>query len=86
MELPGRLEVGGGAWYVGDRTNNNTAQRTAPGYWVVDATAARPVGRHLTLRLKASNLADAEYIDRVGGGHFIPGPGRSILLTGDVGF
>ena len=86
VDLPWRLEVGGGAWYVGDRTNNNTAQRTAPGDWVIDATAARPIGRHLTLRLKGSNLADESYIDRVAGGHFVPGPGRSVLLAADVGF
>ena len=86
VDLPWRLEVGGGAWYVGDRTNNNSAQRTAPGYWVIDATAARPIGRHLTLRVKGSNLADESYIDRVGGGHFVPGPGRSVLLMADVGF
>ncbi len=86
VQLPGRFEVGGGAWYVGDRTNNNAGQRTAPGYWVIDATAARPIGRHLTLRLKGGNLADESYIDRVGGGHFVPGPGRSVLLTADVGF
>ena len=86
VQLPGQFEVGGGAWYVADRTNNNSGQRTAPGYWVIDATAARPIGRHLTLRLKGSNLADESYIDRVGGGHFVPGPGRSVLLTADVGF
>ena len=37
-----------------------------------------PVTDTLTLRLNASNLADEEYIDRVGGGHFIPGPGRRL--------
>jgi catecholate siderophore receptor len=86
VQLPGRLEVGGGAWYVGDRTTAFTGLRTAPGYWVLDATAARPIGRRLTLRLKASNLADEPYIDRVGGGHFVPGPGRSVLASADLGF
>jgi catecholate siderophore receptor len=86
VALPARLEVGGGAWYVGERTTAATGLRRAPGYWVIDATAARPVSRHLTLRLKASNLADERYIDRVGGGHFVPGPGRSVLLTADVEF
>jgi catecholate siderophore receptor len=86
VSLPWELEVGGGAWYVGDRTTANTGLRTAPGYWVLDATAAKRVSEHLTLRLKGSNLADEAYIDRVGGGHFVPGPGRSILLMADVGF
>lgn len=86
VRLPGRLEVGGGAWYVGDRTTAFTGLRTAPGYWVIDATAARPISRQLTLRVKASNLADEQYVDRVGGGHFVPGPGRSVLVSADVGF
>ena len=30
----------------------------------------------LTLRLNAYNLADEDYVDRVGGGHFVPGAGR----------
>jgi catecholate siderophore receptor len=41
---------------------------------------------HLTLRLNVNNLADERYIDRVGGGHFIPGPGRSVALTTGIGF
>ena len=86
VQLPGRLEVGGGAWYVGDRTTAFTGLRTAPGYWTIDATAARPISRQLTLRVKASNLADEQYVDRVGGGHFVPGPGRSVLVSADVGF
>lgn len=86
VQLPGRLEVGGGAWYVGDRTTALTGLRTAPGYWVIDATAARPISRQLTLRVKAGNLADERYVDRVGGGHFVPGPGRSVLVSADLGF
>ena len=86
VQLPGRLEVGGGAWYVGDRTTAFNGLRTAPGYWVIDATAARPISRQLTLRLKGSNLADEQYVDRVGGGHFVPGAGRSVLVLADVAF
>jgi catecholate siderophore receptor len=86
VRVPGRLEVGGGAFYVGERYNGNTGLRRAPGYWIFDVTAARAVGERLTLRLKASNLTDAKYIDRVGGGHFVPGPGRSVLLAADIGF
>jgi catecholate siderophore receptor len=85
-QLPRGMQVGGGTQYVGDRFNNNTGARTAPAYWLIDATAAYRVSDQLTLRLNGMNLADKRYIDRVGGGHFIPGPGRSALLTADVGF
>jgi catecholate siderophore receptor len=84
--LPREVEVGGGVQYVGDRFNNNSGVRLAPGYWLVDAMAAYPVNSQLTLRVNAMNLTDKRYIDRVGGGHFIPGPGRSVMLTAGVGF
>jgi catecholate siderophore receptor len=84
--LPRGVEVGGGVQYVGDRFNGNTGARLAPAYWVADAMASYRVSDQLTLRVNALNLANQRYIDRVGGGHFIPGPGRSVMLTTDVGF
>jgi catecholate siderophore receptor len=84
--LPRDVEVGGGAQYVGDRFNSNTGTRTAPSYWVIDAMAAYRVSEQLTMRLNGLNVANERYIDRVGGGHFIPGPGRSVMLTADIGF
>ena len=84
--LPLGVEVGGGTQYVGDRFNSNTGTRTAPGYWVADAMAAYRVTDQLTMRVNALNIANERYIDRIGGGHFIPGPGRSVMLTADVGF
>ena len=41
---------------------------------------------HLTLRVNATNLADTRYVDRVGGGHYVPGPGRAVQVTTSVGF
>lgn len=85
--LPFNLEIGGGAQYVGDRRNNNTdAARIAPEYWRFDATLAYQVNENLALRLNLYNLADKEYIDRVGGGHFVPGEGRSAVLTASLAF
>jgi len=84
--LPRNVEFGGGTQYVGDRFNGNTGARTAPAYWVVDAMASYRVSDQLTLRINGLNLANERYIDRVGGGHFIPGAGRSVMLTTDVGF
>jgi catecholate siderophore receptor len=84
--LPRGVEVGGGAQYVGDRFNGNTGARTAPAYWAVDAMASYRVSDQFTLRVNGLNLANERYIDRVGGGHFIPGAGRSVMLTTDLGF
>ncbi len=86
------LQVGFGAQYVGYRTNGNTnaagtnAVRTAPAYWTLDAMISYRVNDKLSFRLNIYNLADERYIDRVGGGHFVPGPGRSAALTASVKF
>ena len=79
-------ELGGGVRYVGDRFNSNTNARTAPAYWLVDAMAAYAVNSHLTLRLNANNVTDERYIDRIGGGHFVPGDGRLVALNAGVTF
>lgn len=79
--LRGGFELGGGAQFVGDRWSNEGNTRLAPSYWLLDAMASYEVNERLTLRLNALNLADEDYIDRVGGGHFIPGRGRSVALT-----
>lgn len=84
--LPWGLETGGGVQYVGDRFNNTTNTRVAPGYWLFDAMAAWRWNSRFALRLNVNNLADERYIDRVGGGHFIPGASRSVSLTTDIDF
>ena len=66
------------------RNTLNTTE--VPSYTVLSAMAAKDVNRHLTLRFNANNLADAQYVDRVGGGHFIPGAGRSASLTAGFKF
>jgi catecholate siderophore receptor len=78
------LELGGGVRYVGDRFTNNTNTRTAPRYWLIDGMAAYGINQNLTLRLNLNNLADERYIDRIGGGHFIPGDGRLMTLNASL--
>ena len=80
-DLPWGVEIGGGVRYVGKRYTNELNNREIDPYWVTDATIAYDVNRQVTLRLNAFNLFDERFIDQVGGGHFIPGPGRSILAT-----
>jgi catecholate siderophore receptor len=84
FRLPWDTTVGGGVQFM-DAVFRNTLNTTeVPSYTVISAMAAKDISRQLTLRINANNLADAHYVDRVGGGHFIPGAGRSASLT--VGF
>jgi catecholate siderophore receptor len=87
-DLPWNLQIGGGAQYLDSRFSSTVgaARREAPSYVLFDAMAAWNVNKNFTLRLNVYNLADEEYIDRVGGGHFVPGAGRSAVLTASLRF
>ncbi len=80
-ELPFGLEVGGGVRYLGERFTNELNTRRIDDYWVADATLAYEFEGGPTVRLNVFNLFDERYIDQVGGGHFVPGPGRSAIAT-----
>lgn len=80
-QFPRRLTLGGGPRFVGRRFGNNTNTRQVDGYWTLDALASIPVSRHLDLRLNLYNLTNAYYFDRLGGGHLIPGAGRSVVVS-----
>jgi catecholate siderophore receptor len=85
-DLPRGISLGGGANYMDAVFRNATNSAAVPRYWLLNVLASYAVNEHLTLRLNGQNLADTDYVDRVGGGHYIPGPGRQIMLTTDIGF
>lgn len=80
------FEIGAGGQYVGNRTNSTTTVRVAPAYTVYDAMVSYPLSNLLTLRLNVNNLTDERYIDRLSGGHFVPGQGRSVAMTTSLNF
>lgn len=82
--LPKNIGVGGGAQFMDSVFRNATNTASVPSYWLINAMASYEVNTHLTLRMNANNLANEQYIDRVGGGHYIPGPGRQVMLTATV--
>ncbi len=86
LDLPGSVTVGGGARFVGERFNNVSNVRRVGGYWTADLMAEFPLHERLRLRLNAFNLTNEYYFDRVGGGHVIPGPARSLMAGLDFRF
>ena len=80
-KLPVGLELGGGVRYVGERFTNVANTRRIDDYWLADATLAYELTPSTSLRLNLFNLFDERFIDQVGGGHFVPGPGRSAVAT-----
>jgi catecholate siderophore receptor len=84
FELPGGVGLGGGAQYMDSVFRNAANTAVVPSYWLVNATASYAVNTNLTLRFNAANLLDEQYVDRVGGGHYIPGPGRQMIVTATI--
>jgi len=84
--FPWKLTVGGGVQYMDAVFRNATNTTTVPPYWLTSALVSYDVNRHLSLRLNADNLGDVQYVDRVGGGHYIPGPGRAVMISSGFKF
>ncbi|MES2995607.1 MAG: TonB-dependent siderophore receptor [Verrucomicrobiota bacterium] len=87
-DLPAGFQVGLGASYVGARFNSSdeTRRQRAPGYTTFDGLIGYTLNENVSFRLNGYNLFDKEYIDRVGGGHYVPGAGRTIALSADFKF
>lgn len=83
-----KTQVGFGAQYMGERTSSDSSasSRTAPAYWTLDAMLSYKLSEKVSFRLNIYNLADERYVGSVGGGQFVPGPGRSAALTASIKF
>ena len=81
-----RLTLGVGPRFMGRRFGNNTNTRQVDAYGTVDAMASYSINRHVDLRVNVSNMNDAFYFERLGGGHLIPGPSRYALVTTNFRF
>ena len=84
--FPWKLTLGGGLQYMDSVYRNAANSAEVPSYWLANAIGAFDFSSHLTLRVNGNNLFDEEYVDRIGGGHYIPGAGRSVMFSADVKF
>ena len=83
--LPWDVTVGGGAQFMDSVFRNTLNTLRVPSYWLANALLSYRVNETLTLRVNGQNLADHQYVDRVGGGHYIPGPRRQVTVNAEVG-
>lgn len=81
-----RFTLGLGPRFMGKRFGNNINTRFVDSYYTVDVMASYQVNQHLDLRFNVSNLNDAYYFERLGGGHLIPGASRYALVTTNFRF
>ncbi len=85
-DITAALEVGFGIQHVGARWTNEDNTRRARAYTVFDLMVGYRVSDGLALRLNGYNLGDKDYVDQVGGGHYVPGAGRTFMLSADFTF
>ncbi|MGO4712354.1 TonB-dependent siderophore receptor [Bradyrhizobium sp. 2TAF24] len=88
--LPGRLRIGGGAHYVGDRPGDSVNSFTLPSYVVADAFATYET-RHQNLpvlyQLNVKNLFDKVYYPSAVSQYFVAmGDARRVSLSATVKF
>jgi catecholate siderophore receptor len=77
---------GGGPRFVDKRFGNNINTRFVDSYWLIDAVASYKITKNFDLRVNMNNLADKYYIDRIGGGHIVPGAARVITISTGFNF
>lgn len=89
-QLPKGFSVGLGAQYTDSiiRSRNATTgvELSIPSYTLYNAMIAWEPNKHVVFRLNGENLGDKFYVDRVGGGHYVPGPRRQIIFSTTVKF
>ena len=90
--LPFNLTLGGGARHAGALHRGTDGAVGTPAftdsYWVFDAMASYPVNKRLDLQLNLYNVFDRDYVASINksGYRYIPGVGRSAMLTANFSF
>jgi catecholate siderophore receptor len=85
-ELPLGVSLGGGVQYMDAVFRNASNITHVPSYWLTNVLASYRVNQFMTLRFNGQNLTDKHYVDRIGGGHYIPGAGRQLIVSSDFRF
>lgn len=87
-QINAKWQVGGGVQYVSERytSANDSSRHLVPSYTLWDAMVSYQLSRNVNLRLNGYNLTNDEHIGTVGGGHGIPGAGRSATMTASYQF
>jgi catecholate siderophore receptor len=86
-QFPGeKLEIGGGPTYVSHRFANDDNVNKVDGYVRWDAAIGYAVTEKVNIRLNIQNVTDKEYFENAGGGHAVPGPGRTAIATVSFNF
>ena len=78
--------VGGGVTYAAQTYVNTTNTSYVPEYWKLDLMTSYKLTRDSLLQLNVYNVTDEFYYSQYYGGHAVPAPGRTAMLTYRVRF
>ena len=85
-QLTPSLRVGGGLNARGSQTPNRNPGWAAPKYITGDLTAEYVVNAHFTVKANVSNVTNKRYAESLYTGHYVPGAGRLVQVTGSLKF
>ncbi|MEY8879051.1 MAG: TonB-dependent receptor [Leptothrix sp. (in: b-proteobacteria)] len=86
-QLTPALRLGGGINFRSSQTPNRNPGWAAPGFVTGDLMAEYTFDPdRLIFKLNVSNVTNKLYADSLYTGHYIPGPGRLVALTGSLKF
>ncbi|MGI2141918.1 TonB-dependent receptor [Shewanella baltica] len=86
-DITEQLNVGTGAYYMGQVYGNTGNTLSIPSYWRFDVVSSYKMNDFLTLRLNVQNLTDERYYDKAYTAHFANmAPGRLVMLSADMHF
>ena len=85
-QLNGQWRVGAGLNHRGAQTPNRNPGWEAPAFTTTDVMAEYRVDEQLTFKGNVSNLTNKLYADQLYSGHYVPGAGRLVQVTGSYKF
>ncbi len=85
-QINGQWRVGAGLNHRGAQTPNRNPGWEAPAFTTADVMAEYRYNEQLTFKGNVSNLTNKLYADQLYSGHYVPGAGRLVQVTGSYKF
>ncbi len=85
-QIDPQWRVGAGLNFLGRQTPNRNPGWEVPSWVTMDVMAEYQMNDKFTLKANISNLTDKLYADQLYSGHYIPGAGRLVQVTGTLKF
>jgi catecholate siderophore receptor len=85
-QINGQWRVGAGLNHRGAQTPNRNPGWEAPAFTTADVMAEYRYDERFSVKSNVSNLTNKLYADQLYSGHYVPGAGRLVQVTGSYKF